>query len=78
MQQEILLLKSRKIHICQFSFKAAMRDKCPSLLLPLFLLPLLVGDSTTATPRHYFLDEGYTKTIPLEHPLPITASWNLR
>ena len=54
-----------------------MRHKCPSLLLYLFLLPLLMGDLAMAL-RHYALDEGYTKTIPLKHPLPITASWDLR
>ena len=54
-----------------------MRHKCSSLLLPLFLLPLLMGELAMAT-RHYHLEEGYTKTIPRPNPLNITASWNLR
>ena len=63
--------------ICQFIWKAAMRHKCSSLLLPLFLVPLLMGDLAMAL-RHYNLEEGYTKTIPRPNPLNITASWNLR
>ena len=54
-----------------------MRHTCSSLLLPLFLLPLLMGELAMAT-RHYHLEEGYTKTIPRPNPLNITASWNLR
>ena len=76
-QKEILSLKSKEIHICQFSWKVAMRSKCPSLLLYLFLLLLLMGDLAMAL-HHYALEEGYTKTIPRNHPLPITASWDLR